>query len=44
MALTWPQGKKGIPINLGGQFATFGVNVDAIKFCCVDEIHIIGSK
>jgi hypothetical protein len=22
MALTWPQGRKRLPINLGGQFAT----------------------
>ncbi len=44
MALTWPPCRKRIPIYLGGQFATFWVNVDAIKHCCVDEIHIIGSK
>jgi hypothetical protein len=47
MALTWPQGKneKRIPINLGGQFATIPkANVDAIKYCCFDEIHIIKSK
>jgi hypothetical protein len=44
MALTWPQGRKRIHINLGGPFATFEVNVDAIKHCCVDEIHIIESK
>jgi hypothetical protein len=44
MALTWAQGKKKIPINLIGQFATLGANVVAIKYCCFDEIHIVGSK
>jgi hypothetical protein len=44
MALTWPQGRKRIPINLGAQFATLGANVAAIKHCCFGEIHTIGSK
>jgi hypothetical protein len=30
MGLTWPQGRKRIPINLGGQFATLEANVAAI--------------
>jgi len=30
MVLTWPQGTKKIPINLGGQFAFVGANVVAI--------------
>jgi hypothetical protein len=34
MALTLPQGREGIPINLGGQFASLGVNVAAIKYFC----------
>jgi len=34
MALTLPQGRKGIPINLGGQFASLGANVAAIKYFC----------
>jgi len=36
--------KRGIPRNLGGQFATLGANVVAIKYCCFVEIHIVGSK
>jgi hypothetical protein len=36
--------KKDIPINLGGKFATLGVNVVAIKYYCFDEIHIVASK
>ncbi len=44
MALTWPQGIKRIPINLRGQFATFGSNVVKIKYYCFNEIHIIKSK
>jgi hypothetical protein len=42
MALTWYQGIKRIPFNLGGQFATLKVNVATMKYCCFDEIHIIG--
>ncbi len=34
MALTLPQGRKAIPINLGGQFASLGANVAAIKYFC----------
>jgi hypothetical protein len=34
MALTLPKGSKGIPINLGGQFASLAANVAAIKFFC----------
>ncbi len=34
MALTLPHGRKRIPINLGGQFASFGANVAAIKYFC----------
>jgi hypothetical protein len=30
MGLTWLQGRKGIPINLGGQFVTLEANVAAI--------------
>jgi hypothetical protein len=44
MALTWPQGIKRIPINLGGQFATFGANVVTIKYCCFETIHSVGSN
>jgi len=44
MALTWPQGKKRIPINLRGQFATIGNNVVIIKYYYFNEIHIIKSK
>jgi hypothetical protein len=31
MALTWPQGIKRIPFNLGGQFASLTVNVATMK-------------
>jgi hypothetical protein len=34
MALALPHGRKWIPINLGGQFASFGANVAAIKYFC----------
>jgi hypothetical protein len=44
MALTWPQGRKRIPINLGGQFVTLEVRVAAIKYYCFDEIHTVRSK
>jgi hypothetical protein len=44
MALTWPQGKKRIPINLKGQYATLGANVAATKYGHFDEIHNVGSK
>jgi hypothetical protein len=36
--------KKKIPINLGGQFATLGLNVVAIKYCHFDEIYTLRSK
>jgi hypothetical protein len=39
MVLTWPQGTKKIPINLGGQIASLGANVVAIKYCCFNEIY-----
>ncbi len=32
IALTWPQGWKRIPINLGGQFVNLGANVTMIKY------------
>jgi len=35
---------KSIPINLGGQFATFGPNVAIIRYYCFDKIHTIGSN
>jgi hypothetical protein len=38
MALTWPQSREK------GQFANLGANIDAIKYYCFDEIHIVGSK
>ncbi len=41
MALTWPQGKKQLPTNLGGQFATLTANVAAIKYSYFDEIHMV---
>jgi hypothetical protein len=44
MALTWPQGRKKTPINLGSQFAIIGVNVATIKYYYIDEIHILGSN
>jgi hypothetical protein len=34
MALTFPQGRKGIPISSGGQIANLGANVAAIKYFC----------
>jgi lipoprotein signal peptidase len=33
--------KIKLPIDLGGQFATLGVNVVTIKYYCLDKIHII---
>ncbi len=44
MALTWPHGQKGRPINLGGQFATLEEKGAVGKYCCFDEIHTTGSK
>jgi hypothetical protein len=46
MALTLSQGKKKKkkPSNLGGQFATLGTNVAAIKNSCFDEIYIVRSN
>jgi hypothetical protein len=38
------QGRKRILIKFGGQFATLRANVAAIKYCCFDEIHTVGSK
>ncbi len=42
MALTWPQGKKTNIIILGSQFTSLGANFVIIKYCCFDEIHIVG--
>jgi hypothetical protein len=39
MAWTWHKCIKRILINMGGQFATIGVNVAAIKYCCFYKIH-----
>jgi hypothetical protein len=44
MALTWPQGRKKIAINLGGQFVTLEARVAAIRYCCFDEIHTVRTK
>jgi hypothetical protein len=41
MALNWPQDKRMILINLGGQFATLGTNVITIKYYYFDKIHTI---
>lgn len=44
MTLAWPKGRKMIPINLESQFVTLKANDAPIKYCCFDEIHIVGSK
>jgi hypothetical protein len=44
MAMTWPKKRKNVPINVGGQFATLGANVVAMKYSSFDEIHIVRSK
>ncbi len=36
--------QKKMPINLGGQFVTFGVNVVTIKYYCFDKIQVVGLK
>jgi hypothetical protein len=36
--------QKKIPINLGGQFVTLGVNVVTIKYYCFDKIQVLGLK
>jgi hypothetical protein len=43
MALTWPQGRENILINVEGEFATLWANVATIKYY-FDEIHTIGLK
>jgi hypothetical protein len=34
--------QKTNTINLGSQFTRLGANIVIIKYCCFDEIHIVG--
>jgi hypothetical protein len=35
MDMTWPKKRRKVPINVGGQFATLGANVVAMKYSCL---------